>query len=120
MDTDFWTNERIETLRKIFFEKWKSLNEEERAWSDYLLKHCIFVMGPRDVSATLNSCRWCVCIENPTIADRYEPGEFMIRSDVVGMIELGGKSTYSYLLREEAWYLIPEAFAKKAIVLGLP
>lgn len=118
--SDYWTQDKIEILRALFFKKWKSMKGGEPAWSEYLSQHRVFVMGPKHVSATLNNRRPVLCLENPTLGDRYERDEIMSKDDVVDEIEAGVRSKYWDLLKDEAWYLIPEAFARKAIILGLP
>lgn len=108
-----WTEDRVDALRRLFFNKWKSLNEDNRGWGDYLLKHNIFVMGPREVRASWNmGYRRPVCIEDPTIEDREE---------VMDIFSPGRQiPDAKYQEMDEAWYLVPEEFAEKALVLGLP
>lgn len=116
MDINHWTEERVDKLRGLLLEKWKGLGEDDGAWGDWLLKHGIFVMGLRDVRRAWNmGCRG-VCIENPT---------FEVKSDVVDILDHNSAMpTYVEDLRkaacEETWYLVPDEFAKKALVLGMP
>lgn len=111
-----WTDETIDKLRGLLLEKWKSLDEDEGAWGDWLIKHGIFVMGLRDVRRAWNMGGRGVCIENPTFDSRNEMAEILENN--------GSMPTYVEDLRkfacEETWYLVPDEFAKKALVLGLP
>lgn len=111
-----WPDHKIDRLRGIFLEKWKYLGEDDRAWGEYLSKHGIFVMGPRDVRASWNMGRRSVCIENPT---------FETSGDLMDIVEAGanspfGRGPYGNILKQEVWYLVPEEFAEKILVLGLP
>lgn len=107
-----WTDHNIDRLRGLFLEKWKLLGEDDRALGHYLSKHGISVMGPRDVRASWNMGRRSVCIENPT---------FETSDDLMALLESGVKDVAdANILKEEVWYLVPEEFAEKALVLGLP
>lgn len=109
-----WTDHNIDRLRGLFLNKWKCLGEDDRALGDYLSKHGIFVMGMTDVRKSWNmDDRRRICIENPT---------FENMNDVVDVISAGPKrnSPVRKIALEETWFLVPEDFAKKALVLGLP
>lgn len=44
-----WTEERIDLLRELFLKKWKSMNQDDEAFLEYVLNHDIVIMGLRDV-----------------------------------------------------------------------
>lgn len=117
MDANYWTDETILKLRSLLLEKWESLGEDDDAFGEWLLEQKILVMGLTDVRKSWNmDDRRRICIENPTFADMNE---------VVDVIEnrnlpLYKDSPVRKIALEETWFLVPEEFAKKALVLGLP
>ena len=118
MDANYWTDETIAKLRGLLLKKWESLGEDDGAFGKWLFEQKIFVMGLTDVGKSWNmDDRRRICIENPTFADMNE---------VVDVIE-NRNTPFEYknspvrkIALEESWFLVPEEFAKKAIVLGLP
>lgn len=117
MDAE-WTDNKTKLLKEILFKKWKSFkatarstDQDERAWSDFLLKHGIFVMCPRNVRKVWNMGRRSVCIDDPTLDH--------VRTDSMAIdrsLELLDRDWIE--AGTEAWYLVPEELATKILVLG--
>ena len=118
MDSNYWTDETILKLRSLLLKKWESLGEDDGAFGKWLFEQKIFVMGLTDVRKSWNmDDRRRICIENPTFADMDEVVDVIENRN---MPESYKNSPVRKIALEETWFLVPEDFAKKALVLGLP
>ena len=112
MDANYWTDETILKLRSLLLKKWESLGEDDGAFCKWLIEQKIFLPGDDRAEESAEATGVAVCL------GRYP------RRRPAG---LSGRRIVSQKrrcrcgpFRQETWLLVPEDFAKKALVLGLP